>query len=127
MSRSPGHRQWPQHKVKEQIFDKRLRVRVGDEIIADSEDVIRVEEDGNPARYYFPRGDVRVDLLERSDTTTQCPFKGTARYFNLRTDGRELDDAVWSYEDPYEEHAGLKGRLAFYPDKIPELKIQAAT
>jgi uncharacterized protein (DUF427 family) len=123
MSKSPGHQQDPKHKVIEQHLDQRVTVEVGGQILADSRDVIRVDEDGNPARYYFPKGDVRMDRLERSATTTKCPFKGTARYYSVDVNGRRLADAVWSYEQPYDEHRDLAGRLAFYDDKIPEIHI----
>jgi uncharacterized protein (DUF427 family) len=123
MGKSPAHQQHPEHKVMESKVEDRARVEAGGEFIADSTNVIKVEEDGNPVRYYFPRADVRMEKLERSDLRTTCPFKGSANYFNLVVGGRKLANAVWSYEDPYEEHAALKGRLAFYSDKMPEIGI----
>ena len=125
--KSPGHRQWPNHAVKESRVDGKAQVKIGTESIAESQDVIRVEEDGNPDRLYFPRSAVAMEHLEPSSTTTQCPFKGTARYFNLTVQGKKLKDAVWSYEEPFEEHAALQGRLAFYEEKYPDIRVQPAT
>jgi uncharacterized protein (DUF427 family) len=121
--KSPGHQKWPDHKVQEVPLE-RATVRVGGALVADSSNVIRVDEDEQPARYYLPRADVKMSMLERSDKTTQCPFKGTARYFNLRLNGETLQEAVWSYEDPYEEHRALKDRLAFHEEKIPGIRIE---
>jgi len=125
--KSPGHQRWPAHKVKESPLAGKAEVQVAGELVADSGDVIRVEEDGSPVRLYFPRGAVARDKLEPSSTSSQCPFKGTARYFNLKVEGKTLNDAVWSYEEPFEEHQALKDRLAFYDDKFPEMDIRTSS
>lgn len=124
MGRSPGHQQWPNHKVRETHLHQRVTVELNGQLIADSADVVRVDEDGSPPRYYFPRADVRMDRLERTATSTECPFKGTAHYFSLRSDGRILKDAVWSYEQPYEEHRALTARLAFYDDRYRDIHVE---
>ena len=126
MSKSPGHQKMPNHKVAEEHVPETMKVEVDGETIAQSTDVIRVKEDGHPDRYYFPRNDVQMKKLERTQTTTECPFKGTAHYFNINTSGQRLNDAVWTYEDPYDEHRDLKERVAFYDDKMPDIRVRAA-
>ncbi|MGH8296066.1 MAG: DUF427 domain-containing protein [Steroidobacteraceae bacterium] len=128
MSKSPGHQKWPEHKVRETPAGERVTVELDGQTLADSHNAIRVDEDGSPARYYFPRDDVRMEKLQRTDTTSQCPFKGTAHYFSLSMEGGgnggKLEDAVWSYEEPFDEHQDLKDRLAFYDDKYRNIHVR---
>ena len=123
MSKSPGHRKWPAHKVAEKRIGETVEVEVDGEVLAYSRDAVALDEDERPRRYYFPRSDVNMEKLERCGTTTECPFKGIARYFDVKLDGKKLQDAAWTYEDPYDEHRDLKDRIAFYDDKLPEIHI----
>lgn len=124
MSKSPGHQKWPDHQVREEPLRQPMEVEVEGVVVASSAEVIKVVEDKSPVRCYFPRTDVRTEKLKRSQTTSECPFKGTASYYSLNVGERQLEDAVWSYEDPYGEHQALKGRMAFYDDRLPEIHVR---
>jgi len=123
MSKSPGHRKWPDHQVREEQLEQPMEVEVEGVVVANSRDVIKVDEDKSPVRYYFPRGDVRMEKLSHSQTISECPFKGHANYYSLSLGERQIDDAAWAYESPYDEHKALKGRIAFYDDRFPEIHI----
>jgi uncharacterized protein (DUF427 family) len=97
---------------------------VGGEVIADSDDVVRVDEDDHPPRYYFARSTVKADSLERTTKTTECPFKGSASYFTINAGGKRLENAAWSYEEPYDEHSALQDRIAFSDDQLKDIEIR---
>lgn len=93
----------------------RVRVTFNGRVIGDTRNAVVLEENGYSAVYYLPRADVTMDALVRSSHRTHCPFKGDASYFSLK-DGPE--NAVWSYENPYDETIAIKDLLAFYRDKV---------
>ena len=122
--RSPGHREHPEHRVAERHVRGRMRAQLGADVLADSDDVIEVDEDGNPPRYYFPRDNVRMDRMHPSDTHTYCPFKGEASYFTMEFLDGQMPDAAWTLKEPYDEHADLKDRVAFYSEKFDGLQFK---
>jgi uncharacterized protein (DUF427 family) len=123
MTQSPGHQKWPEHKVEEKPLKKRIQVAVGDQLVADTTAAVEVDEDNHPPRFYIPRADVNMGLLQPSNTRTRCPFKGEAHYFDLGLEGRIVADAAWTYENPYEEHEDLKDLIAFHDDK-PGIEVR---
>ncbi len=97
---------------------RRVRVTLCGQIIADSERTLRVVETKHDPVIYVPREDVRMDLLERTDAETFCPFKGEASYWTVRAGDRVEENAVWSYEDPFDQVTGLKDYVSFYTDRL---------
>jgi uncharacterized protein (DUF427 family) len=88
--------------------------RDGEELAVSSRAVV-LDETGLPTRYYLPRKDVRMDLLEPSETTSHCPFKGDATYFSAPG----AKDAFWVYESPSEDDAmPIAGMLAPWPGRV---------
>src|SRR5829696_3156191 len=97
---------------------RRVRVMFHGETIADSRRVKLLHETGNLPVYYFPKEDVRMDLLEESDHTTYCPFKGDASYWSVKVGDRVADNAVWGYLEPLDSAPPLADYLAFYWRKM---------
>ena len=115
---APGYKQRPEHRITTTPAGVRVQVKVAGEVIADTRDALEMKEGDYPAVYYVPRKDVKMDRLTRTSHTTYCPFKGHASYYSL-ANGPE--NAVWSYEQPYDEMLAIKERLAFYPDKVDSI------
>jgi uncharacterized protein (DUF427 family) len=114
MASGPGYQKHPEHRVETRPARARVQVTSKGELIADSEDAVRLDETGYDPVYYLPRRDAKMDQLRRSAHRSHCPFKGDASYFSLPG----AENAVWSYEEPYDEVRAIKDRLAFYRDKV---------
>lgn len=118
---APGFKKYPAHRVSVRPAGVRVTVKYKDETIADTNRAVALEEAMAsssvlaPVVYYVPREDVNMERLVRTSHKTHCPFKGDAAYYSFK-DGDE--NAVWSYEAPYDEMMAIKGHLAFYPDKV---------
>ena len=96
---------------------RHVRVLVHDQVVADSRRPKMLMESGLPVRYYLPRDDVRMDLLTPTETSTQCPYKGTASYWAVRNGDEVVKDPVWTYTDPLREVAPIRDLLCFYSER----------
>ena len=112
----------PDYRVDLEPNPTRVRVHFAGEALADSTRTLLVRETNLDPVIYLPRDDVRMERLESTDHETFCPFKGEASYFSLRTGGKVAENAVWSYESPFPQVAGLKDYLAFYADQVEWLE-----
>jgi len=98
---------------------RRVRVKLGGEILADSTRALRVLETSHPPTIYVPPDDVRSDLLTESDArSTWCEFKGTARYLDATVGGQRVHAVGWTYPDPAPGYEALRGHIAFYPGRV---------
>ena len=88
-------------------------VRSGGAILGESTNVLELIEGNLAPVIYFPREDIAMALLDQSSKTTHCPYKGDANYFSIANMSTITKDAVWSYENPIEAVAEIKGHLAF--------------
>lgn len=107
----------PDHPITVEKNPKRVVVKVNGETIADTQNAKTLKEASYPPVHYIPRVDVDMMKLARTTHTTECPFKGDASYYSIKGLAGG-DNAVWSYETPYDAVAGIKEHLAFYPNKV---------
>jgi uncharacterized protein (DUF427 family) len=97
---------------------KHVTVRINGEVVAEPDNALTLQESTYPAVQYIPLSDVVQTVLTSSDTTTYCPFKGDASYYTVTTAaGDTVEDAIWTYEQPYPAVADIAGHVAFYADK----------
>jgi uncharacterized protein (DUF427 family) len=112
----------PDHPITIERNPHRVRVLVGGVIVAETTRALTLKEATLAPVQYIPREDAQMDLYERTDHATHCPYKGDAAYYTIRADGRAAENAVWTYEDPYPAVAAIEGRLAFYPDRVDRIE-----
>ncbi|MBC6440912.1 MAG: DUF427 domain-containing protein [Rhodospirillales bacterium] len=115
---APGYADHPGYRVDIVPSAKRVRATFAGRTVFDTTRASVVCETRHIALYYIPREDADMSLLTRTDHSTCCPFKGSASYYTLSADGRSEENAVWSYETPYDEVADLGGALGFCWNKL---------
>lgn len=106
------------HPITVEPTGKHVTVRINGEVVADTDHALTLQESTYPAVQYIPKADVVQSALRDSDTETYCPFKGVASYHHVVTgSGDTVEDAIWTYLEPYPAVGAIAGHVAFYPDK----------
>ena len=117
------HPRDPFHRVDVVRSARTIEAVLEGTVLARTSSAVFLFETGMPTRYYIPKSDIRMDLLEESASRTQCPYKGTARYWTAAMGGKTWPDLAWSYEDPLPECPRIKGLVCFYADKLDALTV----
>lgn len=112
------HPRDPYNRVDVLRGSRHVRVEIDGVTIAETTRPSLVFETGLPTRFYIPRGDVRLDLLEPTETTTACPYKGEASYYSARVGDHVTDDVAWTYVRPIPEAPKLEQLIAFFDEKV---------
>lgn len=97
---------------------RHVRVVINGETVAETSRPVLLFETGLPVRYYIPKVDVRMDLLQPSKTHSECPYKGVASYYSVNVGDQLAEDVVWYYPFPYPEMSKIQNLLAFYNEKV---------
>ena len=117
--KTPG----PDHPITIGPAAGRVTVRAGGRIVASSGRALALREANYPPVLYFPRADVAMARLQRTDHTTHCPYKGDCAYFSVPDADARGTNAAWSYEAPYPAVAAIAGYVAFYPDRVDAIEV----
>jgi uncharacterized protein (DUF427 family) len=108
----------PAHRIHFEPHPRRLRAELGGVTVLDTTRGSLLHESNILPVLYVPFEDIDAGVLTPTEHTTHCPFKGDASYWTMRAGGRELENAVWGYEDPLPAAPWLRGQAALYFDRM---------
>jgi uncharacterized protein (DUF427 family) len=120
-TRIPG----PDHPITISENPRRVVVRAGGRVVADSRRALTLAESQYPPVQYIPREDVDMSQLARTDHATWCPYKGDCAYYSIPAGGPAAVNAAWTYEAPHAAVKRIAGHLAFYPSRVDAIEERA--
>ncbi len=126
MTDKPVLQPGPDHPISVLANPNRVIVSVAGRVVANTDRALVLQEAAYPAVQYVPLADVDQSLLEPTDNSTYCPYKGEASYYSITVGGERSVDAIWTYEAPYDAVAQIKDHVAFYPDRVDAIAEQIA-
>ena len=107
----------PYHRVDCRPTRRRLRVEVAGATLVDTDDTVVLFETAIEPKLYVDPTHVRTDLLQRTETTSYCNYKGPATWWAAVIGDTVVEDVAWSYEEPLDESVRIRGHLSFDPAK----------
>ncbi len=113
----------PDHPITIEKTSRRVVVKAGGLVIADTTAALTLREASYAAVQYIPREDVDMSKLARTQHATYCPYKGECAYFSIPSADEKGTNAVWTYEQPYDAVAQIRGHVAFYPDRVDSIEF----
>jgi uncharacterized protein (DUF427 family) len=117
------HPRDPRKRIDAIRSSRRVEIVLAGTVVADSRRAVFLFETDLPTRYYLPRWDVKPGILRPSETTTRCPYKGVASYFDAAVAGQTRPGLVWSYRTPIPECAKIEGLVSFFNEKVDEIRV----
>lgn len=114
----------PNHPITITANPAHIVVTAGGRTIADTTRALTLQEADYPPVQYIPIEDLDRSLIERTETSSYCPFKGDASYYSIPAGGDAAVDAIWVYESPFPAVAQIKDHVAFYPDRVESISEQ---
>lgn len=112
----------PDHPITVKPHGGTVRVIFNGQTVAETSRALELKEASYPSVFYIPREDADMGAFRRAAHATHCPYKGDAAYYSLLVAGRESENAVWSYEEPYPAVAEIRNHLAFYPNRVDRIE-----
>lgn len=112
------HARDPHKRVDVMLSSRQVQIVVGDKVVADTNRPHLLFETWLPTRYYIPRADVWMEYLQETSHSSQCPYKGTAKYWTVKAGNEEIKNGVWSYPTPIVEKSKIKDLFCFYNEKV---------
>lgn len=118
--RQPG----PDHPITIEPNQARIVVSVAGRVLADTQHALTLREANYAPVQYIPLDDVDASLLQATDHTTYCPYKGDCSYYSIPAGAEKSVNAVWTYRAPYPAVAQIIDHVAFYPDRVDAISEQ---
>ena len=115
---APGFRRNPDKVITVEPYKGTVTVRAGNTVIASSTNAKVLTEAPYPAAFYIPFADIDFSKLSGTQSSTHCPYKGDASYWSVLPAGEAGKDAMWAYEQPFDEMAEIRNHGAFYASKV---------
>ena len=115
---APGFQRNPDKVITVEPYKGTVTVRAGNTVIASSTNAKVLTEAPYPAAFYIPFADIDFSKLSGTQSSTHCPYKGDASYWSVLPAGEAGKDAMWAYEQPFDEMAEIRNHGAFYASKV---------